>query len=454
MNMMKWLPLAFLLLGAAPTAAEKPNFVFFIVDDMGWSDLGCTGSPLYETPNIDRIAAEGMKFTQAYSACTVCSPSRAAFLTGKYPARLRVTDWIAGHKRPHAKLRPPNWTMHLPLEETTLAEALKNAGYATASIGKWHLGGEEYHPQKHGFDVNVGGDHRGQPPSYFAPYKIATLPEGEKGEYLTDRAAREVVRFIERSREKPFFAYVPWHAVHNPIQAKPDLIEKYRQKAKPGDRHNKPAYAAMIESLDQAVGAVLAKLDELKLAERTVVVFTSDNGGLVSNTSNAPLRAGKGSAYEGGVRVPGLVRWPGVVKAGSVCETPIVTPDWYPTFLEAAGLKPGAVDGESLLPLLTQSGPLKRDAIFWHYPHYHPGGATPYGAIRWGDWRLVEFYEDNRVELYDLKSDVGEKEDLASRMPGKAAELRKRLDEWRRSVGAQMPSPNPDHDPAKDRPKK
>lgn len=435
----------------APQAEGKPNFVLLLADDLGWADLGCMGNRLYETPHLDRLAAGGIRFTQAYSACTVCSPTRAALLTGKYPARLRVTDWIPGHKRPKARLRVPDWTMYLPHEEVTLAEALGAAGYASASIGKWHLGGEAYFPEKHGFGANLGGSHRGQPPSYFSPYGLPTLTDGPKGEYLTDREAEEAARFIERHKDRPFFLYVPFHAVHTPLQAKKELVEKYERRKPPdGGGRFKPVYAAMIESLDAAVGRILRALEEAGVAGRTVVVFTSDNGGLVSSTSNAPLRAGKGSWYEGGVRVPLLVRGPGLGPAGSVRETPVITMDLYATILEMAGVRIPAgqvVDGESLVPLLRGSGGLSRDALFWHYPHYHPGGATPYGAVRKGDLKLIESYEDGSLELYDLARDPGEAENLAARRPDEARELRNLLDRWRRSVGAQMPSPNPDYDP-------
>jgi len=437
--------LALLAAGGASRAEEKPNFVVLLADDLGWADLGCTGSRLYETPHLDRLAAGGVRFAQAYSACTVCSPTRAALLTGKYPARLRVTDWIPGHARPKAKLRVPDWTKHLPPEEVTLAEALGAAGYVSASIGKWHLGGEAYFPEKHGFGANLGGSHRGQPPSYFSPYGIPTLPDGPPGEYLTDREGEEAARFIERNKDRPFFLYVPFHAVHTPLQAKKELIEKYQRKeSAEGSGRFKPVYAAMIESLDAAVGRILEALEKSGVAGRTVVVFTSDNGGLVSSTSNRPLRAGKGSWYEGGVRVPLIVRGPGIGPAGSVRETPVITMDLYPTLLEMAGLKVPAghvVDGMSLAPLLRGSGGLSRAALFWHYPHYHPGGATPYGAVRRGDLKLIESYEDGSLELYDLARDAGESENLAAR------ELRDLLAEWRRSVGAQMPAPNPDYDP-------
>jgi len=306
--------LLILFLAANPTAlsaAERPpNIVIFFIDDLGATDLGSTGSHFYETPNLDRLAAQGVRFTQAYSACTVCSPTRAALLTGKYPARLHITDWITGHKRPFAKLQVPDWTMHLPLEEVTIAELLKPRGYASASIGKWHLGGPEFFPDKHGFDFTLAGTDRGQPPSYFSPYKIATLPDGPPGEFLTDREAAEACGFIERNKERPFLLYIPHYAVHTPIQGKAEVIAKYQKKAQPDAPQKNAAYAALVESVDDSVGRVLAKLDELKLAERTVVIFTSDNGGLLSITRNLGLRAGKGSAYEGGVRVPLIVRWP------------------------------------------------------------------------------------------------------------------------------------------------
>ncbi len=438
--------LAGLLLG---TATDRPNFIFILADDLGATDLGCTGSRFHETPHLDRLAARGMRFAQAYAACTVCSPSRASFLTGKVPARLRITDWIPGHARPNAKLRVPDWTQRLPHEEATIAEILKEAGYVTASIGKWHLGGAAFYPEKQGFDRAVAGTDRGQPPSYFAPWKIPTLPEGEKGEYVTDRLTHEALKFIEESREKPFFLYLPHFAVHTPLQGKPALVEKYKAKAKPDLPQRNPAYAAMLESLDEGVGRIVAKLDELKLSEKSVVVFTSDNGGLVLRdiTSNVPLRAGKGSAYEGGVRVPAIVSWPGRIAAGTVCDTPAITPDWFATFVELAGLPSREVDGVSLAPLLLGKGPIAPRPLFWHDPHYHPGGATPYSAVRDGDWRLVEFFEDGRAELYHLKDDVGEKTDLASAKPEKAAELRKKLEEWRDSVGAQRPSPNPGFKP-------
>ncbi len=448
-----WLAFTF----AAWAAAEKPNFILIVVDDLGWTDLGCTGSRLHETPNIDKLAAEGMKFTQAYAACTVCSPTRAAILTGKYPARLHITDWIEGHQRPKAKLKVPDWTRYLPLEEVTLAEALKEGGYVSASIGKWHLGGEEYSPEKQGFDHNIGGTHRGQPPSYLSPYRIPTLKNGSPGEYLTDREAAEAVRFIEEQRARPFFLYLPHYAVHNPLQAKAGLVAKYRGKLEPGAPHSHPVYAAMVESVDRALGRIVSTLADLKLSRRTVIIFTSDNGGLVRNrgenrTLNTPLRAGKGSAYEGGVRVPLIIKWPGVTEPGSVSEEPVMSIDFYPTFLAMAGQKPRegqVIDGASLVPLLRQEGNLNRAELYWHYPHYHPGGATPYGAIRQGDFKLIEFYEDGKFELYNLKEDIGETNNLAETQLLKVRQLGNRLEAWRKHVGAQMPAKNPDYEGGK-----
>jgi arylsulfatase A len=439
--------------GAAPQSS--PNIILILADDLGWTDLSCYGSDLYETPHLDRLARDGMKFTQAYSACTVCSPTRAAILTGKYPARLHVTDWIPGLPPENPKLLVPPWTKYLPLQEITLARALRSAGYTTASIGKWHLGTEEYYPEKHGFDINVAGSSAPAPPSYFTPYKIATLPEGPQGEYLTDRLGEEAVWFIEQHKDKPFFLYMPLFAVHTPIQAKEALIQKYRAKKRPGLKQTNAIYAAMIESMDDSVGRIRRRLDDLKLADHTVVIFASDNGGRVPTTSNHPLRVGKGSCYEGGTRVPFIVHWPGVTKPGSVCETPVISMDLYPTILEIAGQKEAAgkgVDGANLVALLRQDGKLHRDALFWHYPHhqhYQLGGTTPYGAIRAGDFKLIEFFDDLRVELYNLREDIGEQRNLAAQMPAKADELRARLHAWRKETGAQMPSRNPDYDPSK-----
>lgn len=435
------------LSACATEPVRRPNIVFVLVDDLGWTDLGCFGSTYYETPNIDRLASQGLRFTDAYAACTVCSPTRACILTGQYPARLHITDWIAGHKRPFAKLRVPDWTMQLSHSIPNIAQALKTAGYATASIGKWHLGPEACWPDKQGFDINIGGCDKGQPPSYFSPYKLPTLSDGPNGEFLGDRLTTEALKFIEANKDRPFFLYLPHYAVHTPLMAKKEVIEKYRKKTVSQGEHTNPTYAALVESVDDSVGRLLQKLDELKLSERTVIVFTSDNGGLKSVTSNAPLRAGKGSAYEGGVRVPLIVRWPGVTPPGSVSHTPVISADYYPTLRAIAGVSTASsplVDGENLEPLLRQTGPLGHRALYWHYPHYHPGGATPYGVIREDNFRLVEFYEDGHVELYNLANDIGEIQDLSVRLPEKTADLRQKLHKWRQLVGAQMPTANPD----------
>lgn len=453
--------LCLLLVMLNPSALARPrNVVLILVDDMGQTDLSCYGSKFYETPHVDQLARDGVRFANGYSACTVCSPTRAALLTGKYPARLRITDWIAGHERPKAKLKIPDWQKFLRFEEITLAEQFKAAGYATASIGKWHLtpalkeGDEAYYPEKHGFDLNVGGYARGQPPSYHAPYKIPTLAEGPVGEFLTDREAAEAVKFIEANKEKPFFLYLPHYAVHTPLGGKPDVIAKYQAKAAklPDLKQKNATYAALVESVDDSLGTIRAALKRLKLDEDTIIVFTADNGGLLPVTDNSPFRVGKGSAYEGGVRVPLIIHAPGSGKAGHVETTPAMTIDLYPTLLDLAGAKPlqSVVDGVSLAPLLRQGVKPDRADLFWHYPHYHPGGATPYSAIRSGDLRLVHFYEDGRDELYDLAADVGETKDLAAAQPDQAKALRARLEAWLKSVDAQLPAPNPAHDAAAD----
>jgi arylsulfatase A len=439
--------------GALAADAERPNIILILADDLGWTDLGCFGSEFYETPHLDRLAAEGMKFTQNYSACTVCSPTRAALLTGKYPARLHITDWIPGSMPDNPKLLVPDWTKQLPLAETTLAEVLKSAGYATASIGKWHLGGEEYYPTKQGFDVNIAGTDRPSPPSYIAPWNIPTLSEGKEEDYLTDRIGEEAVKFIEGAKDGPFFLYLPHFAVHTPIQGRADLVAKYQRMLKPGLSQNNVGYAAMVESMDATVGRIRETLDKLELADRTIIVFTSDNGGRIPTTSNKPLRFGKASAYEGGVRVPLIVHWPGVTKPNAVSDAPVITMDLFATIVEMCGQKnSAAIDGVSAVPLLRGSGTIERDTLFWHYPHhqhYQQGGTMPYGAIRSGDYKLIEFFNDMHVELYNVKEDIGEKRDLAIAQPQKTDELRKRLHAWRKEVGAQMPTPNSNHDPAR-----
>ena len=453
-----------LLLIAFPVCAQadapvRPNVIVILADDLGWADLGCYGSKYHKTPNLDRLAAQGMRFTDAYAACPVCSPTRASIMTGKYPARLNLTDWLPGRPdRPDQKLLRPIINQQLPLSETTLAAELRKAGYATGHVGKWHLGGKGSLPQQRGFDVNIGGDAAGSPRSYFAPYKnkqgvfIPGLERAPDGEYLTDRLTAESVKFIESNRDKPFFLYLAHYTVHIPLKAKEELIEKYK-RGRPGEQGN-PIYAAMIESLDEGVGRILKKLDELKLTDRTLVVFTSDNGGLCVKegpntpaTINAPLREGKGYLYEGGIREPMIVKWPNVARPGSISDAPVSSIDLFPTILDICGVKSDVrVDGVSLVPLL-KGGALKRDALYWHYPHYSNQGGKPGAAVRAGDYKLIEFYENGRQELYDVRKDRGELRNLIADKPMTAKELSAKLAAWRKEVGAKMMKPNPDYVP-------
>jgi arylsulfatase A-like enzyme len=450
---------ALLASAGAVRAADKPNIVLILADDLGWADLGCYGSTYHKTPHLDRLAADGLRFTAAYAACPVCSPTRASLLTGRYPQRYNLTDWLPGRPdRPDQKLLRPKINQQLPLEEVTLAEALKPASCVCGHVGKWHLGGQGFGPLQQGFDVNVAGDHTGTALSYFAPFKdksgrfmpgLETVPDGE---YLTDRLTAEAEKFIEANRDRPFFLYLAHYAPHTPLKAKPELQAKYKP-GKHGEQGN-PAYAAMLESLDEGVGRVLKKLDDLKLAGRTVVVITSDNGGLatlegmsMAPTYNGPLREGKGYLYEGGIRVPLIVRWPGVTKAGGTCAVPVCSIDFFPTMLAAWGLTSEAkADGVSLLPLL-KGGGLKREALYWHYPHYANQGSRPGGAVRAGDYKLIEFYEDGRRELYDVAKDVSETRNLIADRPELAKELAAKLDAWRKEVGARMMTPNPNYLP-------
>jgi len=442
--------LAIFAVGFIPLSATaeqgnaKPNFVFILIDDMGWRDLGCYGSTFYKSPNIDKLAARGMKFTQAYAACPVCSPTRASILTGKYPARLHLTDWLPGRPdKTNQMLSRPQINQQLPLEEITLAKALKPAGYVSACIGKWHLGEHEFRPQHQGFDFAFAGNQRGGEPG---------SKEQGKGEFgLTTQAET----FIEKNKDKPFFLYLPYYSVHIPLLIKQELIAKYQKQIPPGQPQTNAVYAAMIESLDTCIGRIIRKLDDLKLSEKTVIIFFSDNGGLSVHegantpaTSNFPLREGKGYLHEGGIREPLIVVWPGMIQPKSICETPVCSIDFFPTISEIAGIKSTAkIDGLSFLPLLKQTGKFQRDAIYWHYPHYSNQGGRPGGAIRVGDFKLIENYEDGRLELFNLKDDLSEQSDLAEKMPDKALELEEKLDLWRRQVEAQMMMPNPDYEP-------
>ncbi len=449
----------------AAAATRPPNIVLIVMDDLGWADLGANGSSFYQTPSIDALARDGVRFTDAYAAAPVCSPTRAAILTGKYPARLHLTDWLTGRPdRPDQKLARPAIQQALPLAEITLAEALQSAGHVSGHIGKWHLGGEGFGPREQGFAVNIAGDHTGTPLSYFAPFQrdgrfMPGLEQAPDGEYLTDRLTTEAEQFIEANRDRPFFLHLAHYAVHIPLQAKADLIAKHRARVPTGAQTN-AIYAAMIESMDDSVGRVLKKLDELGLATNTVVVFTSDNGGLATRegpntpaTSNAPLRNGKGYLHEGGLRVPLLVRWPGMFAAGTVVNTPVISMDLFPTVTELAGLQvTGKFDGVSLVPLLKGQGGITRDAIYWHYPHYAnqvrspeaPVGGGPGAAMRSGDWKLIQHFESGRHELYDLSKDIGEADNLADAMPAMVEAMGKQLHAWQNSVKAQWPTQNAD----------
>jgi arylsulfatase A-like enzyme len=458
---MRWFVLLIWALGACSSVyaadARRPNIVFILADDLGYTDLACYGSRYYETPNIDRMAAEGVRFTDGYTCGPNCQPTRAALMSGQYGPRTGVytvgsIDRFNWRSRP---LRPLDNVQKLPLDKVTIAEALKQAGYATGMFGKWHLGNEgKHHPSQRGFDeaIESSGVH--------FDFKTDPPVDVPKGQYLADFLTDRAVDFITRHKDEPFFLYLPHFGVHSPNQAKKELIERFQGKPAAGG-HRDPTYAAMIASVDESVGRVLATLEELGLAENTLVVFSSDNGGvggyktvgLAKNgiTDNAPLRGGKGTLYEGGVRVPYIFRWPGVIEAGRTCETPIVSVDLYPTLLEAAGAKPQAdvkLDGVSYLSLLKgDAETLEREAIYWHFPGYLGAGANtwrtkPVSVVRSGDWKLRENLEDRSLELYDLKSDIGETNNLAAEETETAQRLRAMLDQWRKDVGAKLPTAN------------
>jgi arylsulfatase A len=446
------------LLSIGQTTAQKtqkpPNIILLLVDDLGWMDIGSYGSSFYETPNIDKLTKEGIKFTNAYSACNVCSPSRASILTGKYPARLHITDWIDGYEKPYAKLLPPVWTRYLPLEEITIAEILKKKNYASASIGKWHLGDDvKYYPEHQGFDLNIGGYYAGSPPTYFSPYRIPRLKNGDKGEYLTDRLTDEAIKFMDEEKNGPFFLYLPYYAVHTPIQAKEADVEAFKLKVNPSSPQQNPVYAAMIKSVDESVGRILQYVKEKGLEDNTIIIFTSDNGGLIRSknpiTSNLPLREGKGTAYEGGVRVPLIVKWKGKIKENTQSNVPIIGTDLFPTLAAVTNSNISSIsniDGVNIAPLLFGDQTLKRDALYWHYPHYHSEGATPYSSIREGDYKLISFYENGKIELFNLKNDLSEQNNLIDKEPKMAAMLLKKLTAWKHKTGAQDPLINPKYD--------
>jgi uncharacterized sulfatase len=437
----------------AEEGKEQLNILFILADDLGWAQLGCYGSRYYETPNIDRLGREGVRFTDAYAAAPVCSPTRASIATGKYPARLHLTDYIPGYGHKYERLKEPEWKKYLGLEELTIAEALKMNGYATGMFGKWHLSiakkppeSEAFNPEKQGFDESL------------ITYKPRPNQDAETDAHNVKEITERAAEFLEKNRSRPFFLFVSHNTIHTPIIGKTKLVEKYRKKVGADLPENNPVLAAMIEELDDSVGSLLKKLDESGIGKRTVVVFFSDNGGLERAALQKPLRSGKGNLYEGGIRVPLIVRWPGVVRRGSECKVPVISCDFFPTFLEIAGSKgkgPAAVDGESLVPLLEERGSLNRGGIYWHYPHYHRSSIGPCGAVRAGDYKLIEWIDESicgvggKFELYNLKEDIGEKNNLANRMPHKVKELRRMLEDWRGEVGAQEMVPNPDYEPEK-----
>lgn len=445
------------VLRASAQLQQRPNIVVFLIDDLGWGDLGCYGDTFHETPNIDQLAQDGVKFTNAYAGECVCSPSRAAILTGKSPARLHLTQWIPGTVFPHKRLLEPPTPLHLDRNEPTIAELLKKAGYRTAAIGKWHLGGEGYLPEDFGFDVNIAGDNHGHPPSYFGPYHFHNLTGYTAQDYLTDVLTDKMESFVQDAAGKgPFFLYMAEYSVHLPLQAKLKMIEKYRRK-NGGKNEPDPIYAAMIESTDIALGSLRKALQRAGVADNTIILLTSDNGGvgfqgrnLHRVADNGSLRAGKGYLYEGGIREPLLVHWPGVTKPNSVCDTLVTGMDFMPTILQmaGAGAAPDPCDGLDLTSLLRAGNAPDRNTLYWHYPHYSDQGGTPSGAIREGDWKLIEFFEDGHLELYNLALDPGEQYDFSSSFAEKASDLREKLAAWRTSVNALMPTPNPNYNPA------
>lgn len=435
---------------------ERTNIVVIMADDLGWKDLHCYGTPQLDTPCLDRLAEEGMRFTNAYAAAPVCSPTRGAMMTGLAPARLKLTNHAPGHpdgfSLENSALHEAEWVRYLGLRYQTIAERLKLAGYRTAHIGKWHLSHvprndptgiseKELRPEHQGFDRNIGGTRQGGPPSYFSPYKNDALPDGEDGEYLPERLADEAIAFVNESKGTPFFLSWWPFSVHYPLEAPKPIIEKYQAREGIKDA----AYAAMIEGMDRAIGRFLDALDDAGLRENTLVIFKSDNGGY--NGDNRPLRGFKGMIYEGGIRIPWIVRWPGVVQPGTTCDTPVISMDCFPTILEATGIEVESdivLDGVSILPLLRQDGPLNRDALYFHYPNYafHKRNRLA-SAIRLGDYKLIRRYDDDSLELYNLKDDISERNNLASRNPELAKQLDDKLKSWLTEVDARLPTKGP-----------
>lgn len=476
---MRWIAAVALSLGLVstlPGQQDRPNVVLILVDDMGLHDLSVEGSTFYRSPHIDQLARGGMRFTQGYATCRVCSPSRASIQTGKFTARHGITNWIGAGSGMDWKrddpLLPADYLHALPHEDVSLAEAMRAAGYRTFFAGKWHLGGEGSLPIDHGYEINVGGHHRGSPPGgFFTPYSNPYLEDGPPGESLTLRLGEETAKFIREHRDQPFFAMLSFYAVHAPVQTTKELWAKYREAAPallPGQTRFKvdrtlpvrqvqdhPVYAGMVETTDQAVGHVLEALDACGLTESTIVIFTSDNGGVSSGdayaTSNLPLRGGKGRQWEGGIREPYYIRYPAVTKPGSTCNVPVTGADFYPTILELCGLPAMPqqhVDGTSLVPLL-QGKSIPDRPLYWHYPHYDNQGGEPSSLFREGDWKLIHYYEDGRNELYNLAVDPSEQSDLSRSYPVRTERMSKQLEDWLKSVGAKFPEPDPRYDPAR-----
>lgn len=471
-------PLLALFLGAVliPTAqAKSPNFVFFLVDDLGWADVSCNGSSFYRTPHIDKLAKSGVRFTDGYAAASICSPTRASILTGRHPVRVNITDWIPGN-RDTGKFQKVEDRDNLALEEVTIAEVLKENGYKTYFAGKWHLGDEGHYPEDQGFDINIGGHDRGSPPGgYYSPWNNPRLKSKFDGEYLTERLTEETNQFIEAQSkaEEPFLVYLSYYNVHTPIQPYQKRIDEYTEAAAKLDgetpviemrdgisrgRQDNPELASMVAAVDDSVGSILKKLTELKLEDDTVVIFFSDNGGLCTRPAkpgkrktpaygpgcNLPLRSGKGWLYEGGIREATIVRAPGVTQAGGTCHSPVVSTDFFPTILELVGIESRPelhADGVSLVDLLKSPETVKERSLYWHYPHYHGSGWSPGGAIRKGKWKLIEFWEHGDAQLFDLATDIGEQKDLSESHPVKKAELAADLENWRKEIGAVMPTP-------------
>ena len=465
MKSLKFILVLFVTIANLCTAQKEPNIVYINIDDLGWTDLACYGSEYYETPNIDRLVSMGLKFTDAYASASNCAPSRAGLFSGQYSPRhgiYTVNSSERGNSKDRKLIPTPN-SVTLADSIITIAEALKRAGYLTASMGKWHLGDD---PRTQGFDINIGGNHSGHPKSYFSPYQNKNLKDGPIGEYLTDRLTDEAIDFLRNYKNKTFFLYMTYYTVHTPIQGKEELIKKYENK-EVTPYHNNATYAAMIEAMDMNVGRLIDTLEELKLNDNTLIIFTSDNGGLFTVSEQYPLKYGKGAYYEGGTRITLIVRWDGKIKANSVSNIPVINLDFYPTILEitkASGKKSQVQDGESLTPILFDSGTISERALFWHFPIYLQAqngyneytGRDPYfrtrpgSTMRYGKWKLHQYFEDGAVELYNLDTDLSEQNNLAQINLEKTSELINMLELWRTGINAPIPEQlNPEYSNAK-----